>query len=216
MGWGSAARQPRQPGPGGAKTVLLHEQQPFSLVSAFCTTFQPQSSWLPISYAVVQKRCTSRSADTTPCVTPLAFSARVYTLLSTVCPRGTYEPADNATRCSRCEANNYCPGGDKVESPASRGTRVTCGANLVTRNTGARTQTDCGELVNHSSHTVYIAAAYKQTADSATPAAAEGICVHSTVLTASLLSLCVCVLTIVSCSCTRWLCPDVSRNSNTL
>lgn len=30
-----------------------------------------------------------------------------------------------------------------VESPVSRGSIVGCGANLVTRNTGARTQTDC-------------------------------------------------------------------------
>lgn len=61
-----------------------------------------------------------------------------------VCPRGSYEPSQNATRCSRCESNSYCPGGDKVENPSSRGSRMECGANLVTRNTGARTQSDCG------------------------------------------------------------------------
>jgi hypothetical protein len=30
-----------------------------------------------------------------------------------------------------------------VENPTSRGTNTTCGDNLVTRNTGARTQADC-------------------------------------------------------------------------
>jgi hypothetical protein len=30
-----------------------------------------------------------------------------------------------------------------VENPASYGTNVTCGTNLVTRNTGARSQSDC-------------------------------------------------------------------------
>jgi len=68
----------------------------------------------------------------------------------TVCARGFYEAAANATRCSRCDANSYCPGGDKVENPVSRGSRVQCGPNLVTRNTGARTQADCGE--SHWSH----------------------------------------------------------------
>jgi hypothetical protein len=63
----------------------------------------------------------------------------------TVCPRGFYEAASNSTRCSRCEAGSYCPGGDKAENPTSRGNIITCGANLVTRNTGARTQADCGE-----------------------------------------------------------------------
>jgi hypothetical protein len=63
----------------------------------------------------------------------------------TVCPRGFYEAASNSTRCSRCEAGSYCPGGDKAENPTSRGTKVSCGPNLVTRNTGARTQVDCGE-----------------------------------------------------------------------
>lgn len=36
-------------------------------------------------------------------------------------------------------------GGDKAEMPISRGTRFSCGPNLVTRNTGARTPIDCGE-----------------------------------------------------------------------
>lgn len=62
-----------------------------------------------------------------------------------VCPRGFYEPAPNGTRCNRCDANNFCPGGDKAEMPISRGTRFSCGPNLVTRNTGARTPIDCGE-----------------------------------------------------------------------
>jgi hypothetical protein len=30
-----------------------------------------------------------------------------------------------------------------VENPTNRGTNTTCGDNLVTRNTGARTQSDC-------------------------------------------------------------------------
>jgi hypothetical protein len=30
-----------------------------------------------------------------------------------------------------------------VENPTSRGSNTTCGDNLVTRNTGARSQTDC-------------------------------------------------------------------------
>jgi hypothetical protein len=57
-----------------------------------------------------------------------------------VCPRGTFE---SATGCTRCPMNQFCSGGDKVENPASRGTNTTCGTNLVTRNTGARTQSDC-------------------------------------------------------------------------
>jgi hypothetical protein len=39
--------------------------------------------------------------------------------------------------------NSFCPGGDKVENPTTRGTNTTCGDQLVTRNTGARTQSDC-------------------------------------------------------------------------
>jgi hypothetical protein len=70
---------------------------------------------------------------------------------SSVCPRGFYEPAANATRCLRCDANSFCPGGDKVESPSNRGSRVECGTNLITRNTGARTQADCGEYLQASS-----------------------------------------------------------------
>jgi hypothetical protein len=57
-----------------------------------------------------------------------------------VCPKGTYETASG---CVRCPANQFCPGGDKVENPTTRGTNTTCGDNLVTRNTGARSQSDC-------------------------------------------------------------------------
>jgi hypothetical protein len=32
-----------------------------------------------------------------------------------------------------------------VANPSSRGSRTECGANLVTRTTGARTAADCGE-----------------------------------------------------------------------
>jgi hypothetical protein len=60
-----------------------------------------------------------------------------------VCPRGTYEPAPNATSCPRCPKDAFCAGGDKTEQPLSRGSLTQCGPNLVTRNTGARTQTDC-------------------------------------------------------------------------
>lgn len=62
---------------------------------------------------------------------------------STVCPKGFYEPAPNATACLRCAANTYCPGGDKVENPLSRGSPMQCGPNMVTRNSGARSQADC-------------------------------------------------------------------------
>jgi len=60
-----------------------------------------------------------------------------------VCPKGFFEAASNATSCTRCPANVYCPGGDKVENPASRGNLVQCGSNMVTRSTGARSATDC-------------------------------------------------------------------------
>lgn len=60
-----------------------------------------------------------------------------------VCPRGSYEAAPNATSCLRCPLNAFCSGGDKVEQPLSRGSLAQCGPNLVTRNTGARTQADC-------------------------------------------------------------------------
>jgi hypothetical protein len=60
--------------------------------------------------------------------------------LPAVCPKGTFE---NGTSCNRCPTNSYCPGGDKAENPTSRGEAVTCGAGLVTRNTGARTVSDC-------------------------------------------------------------------------
>jgi hypothetical protein len=60
-----------------------------------------------------------------------------------VCPRGFFEASSADTSCTRCPANQYCPGGDKVENPTSRGSNTTCGDNLVTRNTGARTQSDC-------------------------------------------------------------------------
>jgi len=36
---------------------------------------------------------------------------------------------------TRCPANVYCPVGDKVENPASRGSMVQCGSNMVTRST---------------------------------------------------------------------------------
>ena len=60
-----------------------------------------------------------------------------------MCPRGFFESASDAASCTRCPANQYCPGGDKVENPTSRGSNATCGDNLVTRNTGARSQSDC-------------------------------------------------------------------------
>jgi hypothetical protein len=62
-----------------------------------------------------------------------------------VCPRGFYEPSADASSCVRCDAGSYCSGGDKVANPSSRGSRTECGANLVTRTTGARTAADCGE-----------------------------------------------------------------------
>jgi hypothetical protein len=43
----------------------------------------------------------------------------------------------------RCPVNSYCFGGDRVESPLTRGSITTCGANLITRNTGSRTKADC-------------------------------------------------------------------------
>lgn len=58
----------------------------------------------------------------------------------TVCPKGTFE---NGTSCARCPTDSYCPGGAKVENPTTRGELVTCGVGLVTRNTGARTISDC-------------------------------------------------------------------------
>jgi len=64
-------------------------------------------------------------------------------IIQCVCPKGFYEPSAGAGACVRCPANTYCPGGDKVENPTSRGSNMTCGANLVTRNTGARSQSDC-------------------------------------------------------------------------
>jgi len=67
-----------------------------------------------------------------------------------VCPRGFYEANSTATACTRCPANQYCPGGDKVENPTSRGGNVTCGSNLVTRNTGARSQSDCLAPAGHA------------------------------------------------------------------
>ena len=60
-----------------------------------------------------------------------------------MCPKGFYETATTASSCTRCPANTYCPGGDKVDNPTTRGNNMTCGANLVTRNTGARSQSDC-------------------------------------------------------------------------
>jgi hypothetical protein len=60
-----------------------------------------------------------------------------------VCPKGTYQDAANADTCTRCPQNSFCPGGDKVENPTSYGTNNTCGANLITRNSGARSQADC-------------------------------------------------------------------------
>lgn len=67
-----------------------------------------------------------------------------------VCPRGFYEPAANASTgasgsCKRCEYDSYCPGGDKVENPTSKGPLVPCGTNIITRNTGARSRVECGE-----------------------------------------------------------------------
>jgi hypothetical protein len=64
-------------------------------------------------------------------------------LLPAVCPRGFFESDSSAQSCTRCPANQYCPGGDKVENPTNRGGNTTCGDNLVTRNTGARSQSDC-------------------------------------------------------------------------
>jgi hypothetical protein len=64
-------------------------------------------------------------------------------LLPAVCPRGFYEDSSTPGACTRCPANQYCPGGDKVENPTSRGSNNTCGDNLVTRSTGARSQSDC-------------------------------------------------------------------------
>jgi hypothetical protein len=60
-----------------------------------------------------------------------------------VCGPSTYENTTDATSCERCPANSYCTGGDKVENPTSRGALQECGAGLITRNTGARSQTDC-------------------------------------------------------------------------
>lgn len=60
-----------------------------------------------------------------------------------MCPRGFFQNGTDATFCTRCEKNQYCPGGDKVENPTNFGNIITCGAGLVTRNTGARSQSDC-------------------------------------------------------------------------
>jgi hypothetical protein len=60
-----------------------------------------------------------------------------------VCAKGFYEANSTATSCTKCPANAFCPGGDKVENPTSRGDPTTCGTGLVTRSTGARSQTDC-------------------------------------------------------------------------
>lgn len=69
---------------------------------------------------------------------------------SAVCPKGFFEPDANSTSCLRCTQNNYCPGGDQVENPVSRGTLMQCGGGLVTRNTGARSQTDCVAPAGHA------------------------------------------------------------------
>jgi hypothetical protein len=63
--------------------------------------------------------------------------------LPPVCPKGFFQADPAAASCVRCAQNQYCPGGDKVESPTNFGANFTCGANLVTRNTGARTASDC-------------------------------------------------------------------------
>jgi hypothetical protein len=60
-----------------------------------------------------------------------------------VCPKGFYEASTAAATCTRCPSNSYCPGGDKVENPLSRGAPVLCGTNMVTRNSGARSMADC-------------------------------------------------------------------------
>lgn len=60
-----------------------------------------------------------------------------------VCPKGFYEASPNTTACTRCPLHAFCPGGERVESPTTRGNPISCGSNLVTRNTGARTQADC-------------------------------------------------------------------------
>jgi hypothetical protein len=73
-----------------------------------------------------------------PAIVPLPLLS-----LPAVCPRGFFESDSAAQACTRCPANQYCPGGDKVENPTSRGSNNTCGDNLVTRNTGARVQSDC-------------------------------------------------------------------------
>lgn len=64
-------------------------------------------------------------------------------LVLAVCSKGFYEAAPDATSCTRCPANSFCTGGDKVANPISRGSLSACGTMLITRNTGARTASDC-------------------------------------------------------------------------
>lgn len=59
-----------------------------------------------------------------------------------VCPRGFFENSTSLA-CERCPKDSYCPGGDRVQSPNTRGTAFPCGSYLVTRGSGARSLTDC-------------------------------------------------------------------------
>lgn len=89
---------------------------------------------LNVTAAVLQQRpsCTRRGLTPEPCL-----------LYPAVCPKGFFEPAANASACQRCPVNTFCPGGDRVENPRDRGVSTTCGPNMVTRNSGARSQADC-------------------------------------------------------------------------
>lgn len=85
--------------------------------------------------------CGTQDTQTSAQSPPLTSTSCLF--CCTVCPLRFFEAEAGAASCTRCPHGAYCPGGERVPNPISRGRAIPCGTGLITRNTGARAQSDC-------------------------------------------------------------------------
>ena len=109
-----------------------------------CTTCQENhwcsgGTWYPAKYSQGMQSCPTGKVSSAGSKAAAACLAKI-TLAATICSAGQYLPA-NATTCSTCQENYYCPGGVFEKQSSVQGL-VGCPSGQ-TSSAGAKTKSQC-------------------------------------------------------------------------